>query len=342
MFTMRSYQLFIGIDISKKWIDVSLTSDGQKAQMFYHRFDNTLKGFKAMLKFIKKSFKDLKDSTQWLFCMEHTGIYTLPLCKFLQANELFFHLASGHHLSKSMGLRRGKSDKTDSADIARYAFLFSDELTHSKIPSDKLLKIKALLSLRGQLVKNNTALKSRIKELKFAKDSNCFGTAISLSKTSLKANSNTIKELEKQVAEVIKSEEELSRLYSLLVSVKGVGLIIAAHLLVYTVGFTAFKTSRQFACYTGFAPFAQTSGTSIAKPARVSHMANKKLKGLISNGASTAIMYDKELQVYYQRRIAKGHNKYKVKNAICNKFLHRIFAVINRGTPYVELNLHRA
>ena len=341
MFTMRSYQLFIGIDISKKWIDVSLTNDGQKAQMYYSRFDNTSKGFKGMLKFIKASFKHLKDSAQWLFCMEHTGIYTLPLCKFLQANLLFFHLASGHHLSKSMGLRRGKSDKTDSADIARYAFLFSDELARSKVPSDKFLKIKALLSLRGQLVKNNTALKSRIKELRFAKDRNCFGTAISLSKASLKANSKTIKELEKQVTEVIQSDEELNRLYSLLLSVKGVGIIIAAHLLVYTVGFTAFKTSRQFACYTGFAPFAQTSGTSIAKPARVRHMANKKLKGLISNGASTAIMYDKELQAYYQRRIEQGHNKYKVKNAVCNKFLHRIFAVINRGTPYVELNLHR-
>lgn len=342
MFTMRSYQLFIGIDISKKWIDVSLTRDGRKTQMCYAQFDNTSKGFKSMMKFIKKSPKQLKDSSQWLFCMEHTGIYTLPLCKFLQANHLHFHLVSGHHLSKSMGLRRGKSDKTDSADIARYAFLFSNELMLSKVPSSKLLKIRALLSLRGQLVKNNTALKSRIKELKFAKDQNCFGIAIRLSKASLKANSNTIEELEKQVDEVIQSDEELSRLYSLLLSVKGVGPIIAAHLLVYTIGFTAFKTSRQFACYVGFAPFAQTSGTSIAKPARVSHMANKKLKGLISNGASTAIMYDKELQAYYQRRIAQGHNKYKVKNAVCNKFLHRIFAVINRGTPYVELNMHRA
>lgn len=342
MFIMRSYQLFIGIDISKNWIDVSLTLDGQKTQMYYSRFDNTLKGFKAMLKFIKESFSQLKDRAQWLFCMEHTGIYTLPLCKFLQTNQLFFHLVSGHHLSKSMGLRRGKNDKTDSADIARYAFRFSEELAHSKVPSDKLLKIKALLSLRGQLVKNNTALKSRIKELKFAADKVCFGLAAKLSKKTLKANNETIKEIEKQVVKVIQNDEELSRFYSLLLSVKGVGIVIAAHLLVYTVGFTAFKTSRQFACYVGFAPFAQTSGTSIAKPARVSHMANKKLKGLISNGASTAIMYDKELQAYYQRRIAQGGNKYKVKNAVCNKFLHRIFAVIKRGTPYIELNMHRA
>lgn len=342
MFTMQKYRLFIGIDISKRWIDVSLSRDGRKTQMCYARFDNTSKGFKAMMKFIKKSPKHLKDSTQWLFCMEHTGIYTLPLCKFLQVNQLFFHLVSGHHLSRSMGLRRGKSDKTDSADIARYAFLHSNDLTISKVPSSKLLKIKALLSLRGQLVKNNTGLKSRIKELKFAADQICFGIAVKLSKKTLRANNKTIKELEKQIVEVIKNDDELSRLFSLLLSVKGVGIVIAAHMLVYTVGFTAFKTSRQFACYTGFAPFAQTSGTSIAKPARVSHMANKKLKGLISNGASVAIMYDKELQAYYQRRVAQGHNKYKVKNAVCNKFLHRIFAVINRGTPYVELSMHRA
>ena len=113
-------------------------------------------------------------------------------------------------------------------------------------------------------------------------------------------------------------------------------------MIVYTAGFTAFKNSRQFATYIGLAPFGQSSGTSVKVPAKVSHLAHKKLKGWISCGASTAMQHDKELAAYYNRRIAEGKNKFAVRNAIRNKFLHRIFAVVKRGTPYVELALHNA
>ena len=111
-------------------------------------------------------------------------------------------------------------------------------------------------------------------------------------------------------------------------------------MLVYTVGFTAFGSSRQFATYIGLAPFAHRSGTSLNIPARVSFLAHKKLKGDISCGAASAMRFDQQLKVYYHRKIAEGKNKFVVQNAIRNKFIHRIFAVVKRGTPYVELDTH--
>ena len=51
--------------------------------------------------------------------------------------------------------------------------------------------------------------------------------------------------------------------------------------------------------------------------------------------------HDKELKAYFERRIAKGKNRFSVQNAIRNKFIHRIFAVVKRQTPYVELAKHR-
>jgi len=45
---MKKYALFVGIDISKSWIDVSLTLDGQKASMPHRRFGNDLQGFAQM------------------------------------------------------------------------------------------------------------------------------------------------------------------------------------------------------------------------------------------------------------------------------------------------------
>ena len=50
---MKKYQLFIGIDISKKTIDVSLSTDGQKANMIHRVFSNNSKGFKKLLNWIR-------------------------------------------------------------------------------------------------------------------------------------------------------------------------------------------------------------------------------------------------------------------------------------------------
>jgi hypothetical protein len=46
------------------------------------------------------------------------------------------------------------------------------------------------------------------------------------------------------------------------------------------------------------------------------------------------IKCDKQLSQYYQRKVSEGKNKMLVINAIRNKILHRLCAVINRGTPY--------
>jgi len=339
---MRSYSLFIGIDISKSWIDVCLTIDGRIKQMPHGRFDNTSQGFKAMLKFIRQSKYYPGNLNKCAFCMEHTGIYTLPLCKFSQNKKVFYVLVSPYHLKRSLGLLRGKSDHLDATYIARYAYLHSEELTCFTLPSDRLLKIKHLLSLRCRLVDSKMSLNVAAKELKSFVPTSINQLIVKHSKNTVKPIAKSIDAIEKQVTILIKEEPELNRLFDLLISVKGVGLIIAAHLLVYTVGFTAFDNSRKFATYIGIVPFGETSGSSVKVPAKVSHLANKKLKGLISCGASCATNYDKELKAYYERRIAEGKNKFSVQNAIRNKFVHRIFAVVKRGTPYVELVQYRA
>lgn len=128
----------------------------------------------------------------------------------------------------------------------------------------------------------------------------------------------------------------MSELYKLIISVKGIGPVVAAHLIVVTNCFTNFKNSRQLACYSGIAPFKKQSGTSLKSPSKVSHLANKKMKALLDRCASTAIQYDAQLKQYYERRIAKGKSKRSTINVVRNKLLHRVFAVVKRGTPFVN------
>jgi len=340
---MQKYVLFIGIDISKKWIDVCLSLDGNKKQMPHCQFDNTPEGFKVMLQFIRKWLKEqskIIKRSQWLFCMEHTGVYTFLLTKFLQRKKLIFVLVNPLHLKYSLGIRRGKNDKADAADITRFAFLYQQELKPSSLPSDNLLIIKNLLSLRGRLVKSQKGLTTASNEIKKFVSPQLSHDVVKYSKQNLKQIQKTISQLEQRIIQIIRKDDELHRLYQLVTSVKGVGIIIGASLLVYTAGFTAFKSSRQFATYIGLAPFARQSGTSLITPGRVSYLAHKKLKGDISCGAAVATQHDQQLKNYYQRKIEEGKNKFAVQNAIRNKFIHRIFAVVKRGTPYVELDLH--
>ena len=65
-------------------------------------------------------------------------------------------------------------------------------------------------------------------------------------------------------------------------------------------------------------------------------MANKNLKRLLHLCALVAIRYNPELKQYYERKISEGKNKMSVINAVRNKLVLRIAAVIKRGSPYVD------
>ncbi|OJW72720.1 MAG: IS110 family transposase, partial [Candidatus Amoebophilus sp. 36-38] len=43
-----------------------------------------------------------------------------------------------------------------------------------------------------------------------------------------------------------------------------------------------------------------------------------------------------EMRLYYGKRIKEGKNKMLIQNIIRNKILSRVFAVVKRGTPYVN------
>jgi len=47
-----------------------------------------------------------------------------------------------------------------------------------------------------------------------------------------------------------------------------------------------------------------------------------------------AVVHNPELKEYYKRKKEEGKDKMKILNAVRNKLLHRIVAVVKRGTPY--------
>jgi transposase len=325
----------LGIDVSKKTIDVILHLSAD-----YGQFENSVKGYKTMLMWLKKQTSLNPD--QVLICFEHTGLYSLPLAVFLNGQQILFSMVAALEIKRSLGIVRGKNDKIDAKRIAAYAYLRREQLKAFILPSTNILRLQKLLSLRERMVKQRAGYIGSMKEYKFMLKQKDYQSLFSVHYKMVQYLGKQIGAIEKEMVELITDDEMIYRLYHLMVSVKGVGLIVAANLLVVTNCFRGFTDSRKFACYAGIAPFERQSGTSLNMKSRVSHFANKKIKSLLNLSASSAIQADPELKAYYQRRVGNGRSKMSTLNIVRNKIVHRIFAVVKRGTPYVPLYQHVA
>jgi transposase len=67
-----------------------------------------------------------------------------------------------------------------------------------------------------------------------------------------------------------------------------------------------------------------------------SNFANMNLKSTLHLAALSSTRYVPDIKKYYERKVAEGKSKMSVLNAIRNKILQRVIAVVNRGTPYKE------
>lgn len=326
---------FVGIDVSKMTIDVSVVDlDGK--HLGNKQFSNTKQGFKEMIKWLCQ----ITNIDKPLFCMEHTGVYCLPICIFLEGNKLQYSLQPGLQIKRSMGIQRGKNDKADAMIIAKFAFLNRSDIRLYQLPSESILKLKNLLSYRDRLVRSKVAMKTSSKELKAFSSKDLHDLVCIDSKKHIEQINRSITKIDKALKEIITEDTELNRLFNLATSVKGVGLQIATQLIVSTHGFTKFKTWRKYSCYCGLAPFEYRSGSSIRGKTKVSHLGNKKIKAVIGNGIASAIQHDPEIASYYNRKLKEGKHKMVVLNAIKNKLLSRVFAVVNRGSSFVPLYQH--
>lgn len=324
---------FIGIDISKDNIDAALVKENEPKRFINGKFSNDIKGFEVMLMWLTK--RNVK-VTECLFCMEHTGTYGLLLFAWLSHQNADFCVEPGLQIKRTLGMTRGKDDKVDARRIAIYALEKKTKLKQYHLPSENLIRIKQLLTYRDQLVRLRTSLKNSFKSHHQYQQISSWNFVTTDIQKQIAHLDESIEQAEKQIKEIIKSENELQQNFKLATSVKGIGLVIGAFMLVSTNNFTGFENGRKYACYSGIAPFPNESGSSIKGKTKVSHLANKKIKTLLSNGANSAKSYDPEIKAYYQRKIKEGKDHKSVINAISCKLVNRVFAVVKRQTPYVS------
>ena len=224
----------------------------------------------------------------------------------------------------------GKNDKVDAKRIAIYASRFQDKVRYYEHPTEDIERLKQLESERTLYVTDLAKYKGQMKDQKDYNERKM---------KRLQALMDDLKEaiqaITDEMDEVTASCPVLFRQQELLMSIDGVGRVVATNMIIATEAFTRFDDPRKFNCYAGVAPFSYSSGSSQHSKARVSHRADKVMKRLL-HLAAVAVTHrvGGELKKYYERKVAEGKNKMSVINALRAKIVARMFAVIKRNEKY--------
>jgi transposase len=330
---MKKYLCFVGVDVSKSKLDVSFHLEASIKSQFHFVVSNDDKGIKEILTQLKRR-KIALEST--LISFEDTGVYSLPLCYYLSKVLQDYWMIPAIEIKRSRGLSRGKNDKKDSKEIALYSFTHIHKLRLSTISDVLIMELKLLFTEREKVLKAITILSSTKEGIGFI-PSEIMKSTLKINQSCLKELKKCLSKIEAKMSNLISNDEVLNHQNTLIQSIPGIGPQTAMYLILVTKSFQSFQNWRQLACYAGVAPFEYSSGSSIRGRTKVSHLADKKLKSLLNMCALNAKKYDTELKEYFESKVLEGKSKMLVLNNIRCKLLGRVFAIINRGTPYVNV-----
>ena len=253
--------------------------------------------------------------------------------------------------------RRKKTDRIDSGKLARE--LSVGHLEGIYIPNEEEESLRTLVRLRRQFVTDQTRQKNRIKSLllflgeKLKEDveekhwSKRYITALRQlqikhpeAKQALEQLLDNLESIRKQIAEVVKqlrsyvaSNEEAQKTIKLLLSIPGIGFILAITLYSEIIDIKRFKRLDELATFVGFSPAVRSSGEK-ERTLGLSKQRNKYLRNLLIESSWTAIRKDPALQMAYGKLCKRMPGK-KAIIRISKKLLNRIRYVWNNNQPYV-------
>lgn len=322
---------FLGIDVSKKKLDLSLRHNNgvitecvvpNNCTRILSTIDEWLEEFGI-------------GSDDLIICAEHTGQYTYGICQACHCRGWRLWLENPMQIKSVLRMSRGKNDRVDARRIAEYADRYMDKMRPYSRPLSQIEELKSLNRQRELIKSHRSAYVMQLSDQKDYKSPDIFKMQEKLYQRLIKEFDRCLLEIETRMRQIINDNDCLRHQMMLLESVEGVGEVTAWKTIVATEAFTKFDNARQFNCYIGTAPFAYTSGTSLNSKARVSHKANKEMKAILHMAAlSITCRKNGELKAYYDRKVAQGKNSMSVINALRAKIVARMFAVIKNDRIY--------
>jgi transposase len=309
---MPKQGVFVGIDVSKRWLDVHVRPAAQG-----RRFANDEAGRAALC--------------QWLsgwpvtrLVLEASGGYERAVARALDAAGLAVWVVNPRrvrHFARASG-RLAKTDRIDAAVLAHFAETYDRPPARPRHPA--LERLAEYRRARHQVQSQIVALNHQLGQLA--------DPALKARLTILRRHlADELKALERLMYEIVRTTPELAERYRQLTALPGIGPQAALALLA-DLPELGQLTRRTIAALVGVAPINHDSGALRGR--RTIQGGRSALRHVLFMATLTATRHNPPLQAYYQRLIAAGKPAKLALVACLRKLVVILNAMVRDQTPW--------
>ena len=313
---MDQKQVFIGIDVSKKLLDVAT-----RPAMAHFQVDNDDQGIADLVKRL------LELKPQLVLLEASGGFETLAAASLRQADlpAQIINPRQVREFARSTG-KLAKTDKIDAAVLAHFAQLLQPPLR--PWPEAQQQELAALMTRRHQLVEMIVMEKNRM------------GTAWSPKvRRSLQVHlhllQEQLQELEQDLDDFIRRTPLYLEKAQLLQTVPGVGPLTSQSLIAWLPELGALNR-KQIAALVGVAPFNRDSGQIRGR--RTVWGGRKQVRPSLYMATIAACRFNPAIRTFYQRLLQAGKRKKVAITACMRKLLTILNAMLKYHKPWRSLS----
>jgi transposase len=348
-FTPQEYDVFAGLDVSKKSIAATFIS-----QQGFIRSLQMPHNVEYLLNHVRKHFADQKIAFVYEAGPTGYGLYDG-----LAAQGYSCVIAAPAMIPRAPG-KRVKTNRLDSRALSES--LRGGQLKSIHVPSPIYRELRHLTQLRDTLVRQAAAHKQRIKALLLFEGID-FPPAAAGRQWTLRVKAQ-LRKLEcsrsvrfkldqlldglefcekqvvsstKEIRRFCKEDKELSQSIACLMSVPGIGWIVASQLLARIGDWRQIENVRQLGSFLGLVPTEDSTGETVDRGS-ITQVGDGRLRSKLIQAAWSAIRQDAELREFYRsicRRNGAGKGPRIAIVAVARKLSTRIYAILKNQRPYV-------
>ncbi|MEB8434569.1 IS110 family transposase [Cocleimonas sp. KMM 6892] len=306
-------EINVGIDTSKTQLDIFVRPIGE-----FFNVENNTKG-------IKEALKRIKAYQPTRIIIETSGRLELPFACAASKAKLPIVVANALHVHKFIAStgQLAKTDKLDAQMIAHYGEALKPRLT--EIKADNIQRISDLLVRRSQLIEMRTMEKNRdsimTKEIK-------------------RSNQRLIKHLQKEIDwveqtldKLIEDTPDWSRTLEILLSVKGVGKVLA-YTLLSDLPELGQLNRKEIAALVGVAPMNKESGAYRGK--RRIRGGRARIRTVLFMAMMSTIQSNPKFKREYHALVSKGKPKKVAIVACMRKMITILNTMVKKGEVWDE------
>ena len=348
-FIPTQYDIFAGLDVDKKSIAVTFSSQ----QGFIRSLSIPYK-VEHLVNYVRKHFADQKIAFAYEAGPTGWGLYDG-----LVAQAYRCLVVAPSMIPKAPG-QKVKTNRLDSRGLSEN--LRGGQLKSIHVPSQCYRELRHLTQLRDTFVSEVVAMKLRIKSLLLLEGIDfppapagsqwsflvkdklrklpCSQTVrfkLDQLLDSLQFNEKQALKTTQQIRRFCQNEPELAQSIKYLMTIPGIGWIVASQLLARIGDPSQIKNIRQLAGFVGLVPSEDSTGDKTDRGS-ITHSGDGRLRSKLIQAAWSAIRKDGELREFY-RSVCRTHSR-KIASrvaivAVTRKLTTRITVVLKQQRPYV-------